>query len=117
MKDDYTDCSCDFNSDIKTNNHNESADMIYRFKFYFDDGTFKLSSCKSKNVENLYYDLNGILDIDIYNSLCKSELTTHQLLLLASKSYPNLYAFKNKRIIKIEIVNTENNEIIDSIDC
>ena len=98
-------------------NYNESTDLIYRFKFYFADGTSKLSNCKSKNVENLYYDLEGILDVDTYKSLCKSELTTHQLLLLASKSYPSLYAFRNKKIIKIEIINTENNEIIDSINC
>lgn len=91
--------------------------LVYRFKFYFDDGTSRLSSCKSENVLGLFLDFEGLMDMDTYKSFDKKKLNEEQILLLAKECYPNLYAFRNKKIIKIEIINTETNEIIDKITC
>lgn len=91
--------------------------LFYRFKFYFDDGISKLSDCKSENVLGLFLDFEGLMDMDTYKSFDKKKLNEEQILLLAKECYPNLYAFRNKKIIKIEIINTETNEIIDKITC
>jgi len=91
--------------------------LVYRFKFYFDDGTFKLSDCKSKDTLGLFLDFEGLMDMDAYKSFDKKKLNEQQILILAKECYPNLYSFRDKKIVKMEIVNTETNEIIETITC
>ena len=85
---------------------------MFRFKFYFKDGTTKLSDGGGKRPTLLFNDFDGLMDWDEFDNLTETDMTTHKILEMAMKNYkgflPDFY--------KIEIVNDETNEIIDSIE-
>ena len=87
-------------------------DMIYSFKYYFTDGTSKLSGCKSKNPLELYNDFDGLIDWKEFDSLHERQLTLHEILELACKAYNGFL----KDFYRIEIVNISTNEVLDYID-
>ncbi len=88
-----------------------NKDMIYRFKYYFIDGTIKYSDCKCNNPLHLYNDFDGLIDWEEFNSLEEKELTLHDILELAIKAYKGFL----KDFYRIEIINTETKEILDYI--
>ena len=87
-------------------------DMIYSFKFYFTDGTSKLSGCKSKDPLKLYNDFDGLINWEEFDSLHEKNPTLHEVLELAFKVYKCFF----KDFYRIEIVNTLTNEVLDYID-
>lgn len=84
---------------------------MYRFKYYYKDGTTKLSG-GGQRPEMMFYDFDGLMDWDEYESLSEKNLTTHEILELAMQLYKGFL----KDFYRIEIVNDETNEVVDYID-
>lgn len=87
-------------------------DCVYRFKYYFCDGKTKTSSIATSKPEELYNDFDGLMDWDEYYDLCKKNLSTHDVLKLASKVYKGFIS----KFYKIEIINDKTKEVIDYIE-
>ncbi len=85
---------------------------IYKFKYYYNDGTTETSSMATPKPEQLYNDFDGLMDWDDYYALDEKKLSTHEVLELAMKVYkgflPDFY--------RIEIINDKSNKIVDYID-
>ena len=85
---------------------------MYRFKFYYNDGSTKLSNGRAVRPTALYNDFDGLLDWDIFDSLEEKNMTTRKILELAVQAYTGFIPeFK-----RIEIINDENDEVVDYID-
>lgn len=95
---------------VKTDSKHNNC--IYKFKYYYNDGTNETSSMATPKPEQLYSDFDGLMDWDEYDALDDKNLSTHEVLELAMKVYkgflPDFY--------RIEIINTKTNEIVDYID-
>lgn len=87
-------------------------DCVYRFKYYFCDGKIKTSSIATSKPEELYNDFDGLMDWDEYYDLGKKNLSTHDVLKLASKVYKGFIP----KFYKIEIINDKTKEVIDYIE-
>lgn len=87
-------------------------DCVYRFKYYFYDGKIKTSSIATSKPEELYNDFDGLMDWDEYYDLGKKNLSTHDVLKLASKVYKGFIP----KFYKIEIINDKTKEVIDYIE-
>lgn len=85
---------------------------MYRFKYYYKDGTSELSGCSGQDPKMMYNDFDGLMDWDEFDSLYEKNLTTHEILELAMEVYKGFL----KDFYRIEIVNDETNEIVDYID-
>lgn len=85
---------------------------MYRFKFYFKDGTSKKSDCYGIRPTILFCDFDGLIDWDEYDKLEEKDMTTDKILKMALKAYENLYP----NIYRIEIINDDTEDIIDYID-
>ena len=85
---------------------------MYRFKYYYKDGTSELSGGRGNTPESMYNDFDGLMDWDEYESLSEKNLSTHEILELAMEVYKGFL----KDFYRIEIVNDETNEIVDYID-
>lgn len=85
---------------------------MYRFKFYYKDGTNESSSIGLENPENLYYDFDGLIDWNEYYSFDELKPTIHEVLEVAMSAYKGFY----KDFYRIEIINDENDEVIDYIN-
>lgn len=85
---------------------------MYRFKFYYNDGTTKLSGGRGVRPTTLYNDFDGLMDWDEYEKLEEKDMTTNKILEMAVDVYkgflPDYY--------RIEIVNDETNEVVDYIE-
>ncbi len=88
------------------------SDCVYRFKYYYKDGTSELSGVCSKTPEGLFNDFDGLMDWDEFDSLNENNMTTHKVLELAMEVYKGFL----KDFYRIEIVNDETNEVVDYID-
>lgn len=86
---------------------------MYRYRFYFKDGTSEISNCKAKNPTSLFYDFDGLMDYDEYYSLTSENTNIKRTLELAFECYKKLY---EKEYYRIEIINDETLEIIDFIE-
>ncbi len=84
---------------------------MYRFKFYFNNGTTKLSDAKSNSPNKLLNNIKGEVDWDAYNNLYKKKMNTKEVLNAALSIYKG---FIND-FYRIEIVNDETNEAIDFV--
>ena len=49
---------------------------MYRFKFYYKDGTNSLSGGRAVRPTALYNDFDGLLDWDEFESLNEEDMTT-----------------------------------------
>ena len=87
-------------------------DCVYRFKYYFCDGKTKTSSIATSKPEELYNDFDGLMDWDEYYDLGKKNLSTHDVLKLASEVYKGFIP----KFYKIEIINDKTKEVIDYIE-
>lgn len=87
-------------------------DCVYRFKYYFYDGKTKTSSIATSKPEELYNDFDGLMDWDEYYDLGKKNLSTHDVLKLATKVYKEFIP----KFYKIEIINDKTKEVIDYIE-
>ena len=87
-------------------------DCVYRFKYYFCDGKTKTSSIATSKLEELYNDFDGLMDWDEYYDLGKKNLSTHDVLKLASEVYKGFIP----KFYKIEIINDKTKEVIDYIE-
>lgn len=85
---------------------------MYRFKYYFKDGTSKISGCYGVRPTVLFNDFDGLMDWDEYESLEEKDMTTTKILSMAM----NVYKGFLKDFYKIEIINDETEEIIDYIE-
>lgn len=85
---------------------------MYRFKYYYKDGTSELSGVWSKTPEGLFNDFDGVMDWDEFDNLTEKDMTTLKVLELAMQAYKGFL----KDFYRIEIVNDETNEIVDYID-
>ena len=86
--------------------------LVYRYKFYYKDGTSNLSGARSTSPNNLWFDFDGLMDWDEYDKLSEKTLTTKEILEIAMKVYKGFL----KDFYRIEIINDETNEVIDYID-
>ena len=86
--------------------------LVYRFKYYYNDETTELSEGRGIRPTALYNDFAGLMDFDEYEKLEEKDMTTHKILEMAIDVYkgflPDFY--------RIEIVNTKTNEVVDYID-
>ena len=85
---------------------------MYRFKFYYNDGTTKLSGGRGIRPTTLYNDFDGLMDWDEYEKLEEKDMTPHKILEMAVDVYkgflPDYY--------RIEIINDETDEVVDYIE-
>ena len=86
--------------------------MAYRFKYYFKDGTIEKSNCYGNTPESLYNDFDGLMDWSEFNQLSDKNMTTKKVLEMAMKVYKGFL----KDFYKIEIINDNTNEVVDSIE-
>jgi len=87
-------------------------DLVYRYKFYYKDGTSELSDARSASPNHLWFDFDGLMDWDEYDKLSEKKLTTKEILEMAMKVYKGFL----KDFYRIEIINDETNEVIDYIE-
>lgn len=85
---------------------------MYRYKLFLRDGNIKILSAKSKTPKGLVYDLDGLIDWDVYESLNDKKMTTKEVLKLAFKGYKFYY----NNYYRMEIINDETNAVIDFIE-
>lgn len=97
-----------FDIDKKTDN------LVYCFKFYFKDGTYKYSGSKAKDPLSLYHAFEGFIDYEKYLTITEVKLSLSQILQLAKDIFPKSNIYKD--ICKIEIVNILNNDILGVIN-
>lgn len=88
--------------------------LIYAFKFFYDDGSIELAGGRSSKPEFLYGSLDGLVSWNEYDKIATSNLSVHELLTYAAGVFKNKW---KKSFYRIEIVNTETNEVIDFVDC
>ena len=86
--------------------------MAYRFKYYYKDGTIEKSNFHGSTPESLYNDFDGLMDWDEFNQLNEQDMTTKRVLEMAMKVYKGFL----KDFYKIEIINDETNEVVDSME-
>ena len=86
--------------------------MAYRFKYYYKDGTIEKSNCHGNTPESLYNDFDGLMDWDEFNQLSEQDMTTKRVLEMAMKVYKGFL----KDFYKIEIINDETEEVLDSME-
>ena len=85
---------------------------MYKFKFYYKDGTTDLNSTGTTTPEELYIDFDGLIDWDEYYSFDKLKPSVHEVLEVATRAYKGFF----KDFNRIEIINEETGEIIDFIE-
>lgn len=85
---------------------------IYSFKYYYNDGTSKVSGCRAEKPEELYNDFDGLIDWEEFDELYNKNLSIHEVLELAVRAYTGFL----QDFYRIEIINTKTNETIDYID-
>lgn len=85
---------------------------MYRFKYYYNDGTTSLSGGGGTRPELMYNDFDGFMDWDDFDKLTESNMTTKQILKLAMKVYKRFL----KDFYRIEIINDQTKEVIDFIE-
>lgn len=91
----------------------EDIVKLYKFKFYYEDGTIEKSRGRATKPEALYNDFDGLMDWLEFDKLNDENMdSTKKVLDLASKIYK-----KNKKgLSRIEIVEEATDRVIDSID-
>ena len=85
---------------------------MYKFKFYYKDGTTDFNSTGTTTPEELYIDFDGLIDWDEYYSFAKLKPSSHEVLEVATRAYKGFL----KDFNRIEIINEETGEIIDYIE-
>lgn len=85
---------------------------MYRFKFYYNDGTNRLSDGHAVRPTALYNDFDGLLDWETFESLHEKNMTTTKILELAVRAYKEILP----KFYRIEIIDDRTNEVIDYID-
>ena len=85
---------------------------MYRFKYYYKDGTSELSGVWSKTPERLFNDFDGLMDWEEFNNLYEKDMTARKVLELAMQVYKGSL----KDFYRIEIFNDETNEVVDYIE-
>ena len=83
----------------------------YAFRFCYKDGSAKDHAVNGK-IETMFYDFDGLLDWEEYDSLPSKNLTAKDILKMAF----NLYRKSYGNYIRVEIIRIATNEIIDYID-
>ncbi len=86
--------------------------MSYRYRYFYKDGTVKVSGCYGKKATDMYNDFDGLMDWDEFNNLSEKNMTTKEILEMAFKIYKGFL----KDYYRIEIINDETNEVVDYID-
>lgn len=85
---------------------------MYRFKYYYKDGSTKLSDIKTKKPEKLYNDFDGLIEWDDLYAFDNRPVTTKEVLETAVKAYKGFLP----DFCRIEIINDETNDVVDYID-
>ncbi len=85
---------------------------MYRFKYYYKDGTTEISSLNMDAPEELYEDFDGLIEWEELYSFDLNKPTVHEVLEVAMRAYKDLL----KDFYRIEIINDETNEVVDYID-
>ncbi len=87
-------------------------DGIYRFKYYYRDGTTDVSAIKTSKPEELYNDFDGLIEWEELYAFDGRKVTTKEVLETAVKAYkgflPDFY--------RIEIINDKTGEVVDYIE-
>lgn len=85
---------------------------MYRFKFYYKDGTEEVSNFAMENAEDLYIDFDGLIDWNEYYSFDELKPDISELLEVARRAYTGFY----KDFYRIEIIDDLNNKVIGFIN-
>lgn len=85
---------------------------MYRFKFYYKDGTNSLRGGRAVRPTALYNDFDGLIDWDEFENLNEKDMTTKRILELAVRAYKEFIPEFNR----IEIIDDTSNDVIDYID-
>ena len=86
--------------------------LKYSFKFYYEDGSSKIAGGKSSKPEYLKYDFDGLISWEEYDKIADDKSVTAQDIVNMAKQFFN--KFENERIVKVEIINIETNEVVVS---
>ena len=86
--------------------------LKYSFKFYYDDGSSKVAGGKSSKPEYLKYDFDGTISWEEYDRIADNPNITVQEVVNMAKDFFNRW--ENGKIIKVEIIDIETNEVIVS---
>lgn len=93
--------------------YNSNMEKVYSFKIFYNNGENRVLGGRASKPEFLYGEFDGMVSWEEYDKIAASKMTVKELLACASKVFKNTF----KNINRIEIINIENNEIIDFIDC
>ncbi len=85
---------------------------MYRYKYYYKDGTEEISECWGKTPTSMYNDFDGLMDWDDFYALEEKDMTTKKILEMAMVLYKGFL----KDFYRIEIINDETNEVVDYIE-
>lgn len=89
--------------------------MMYRFKYYYKDGSTEISLGYATKPEYLYNDFDGFMDSDDFYSLSEKNLTTKDILKMTFEIYKNFRDFK-KEFYRLEIIEDPTGRVIDSLE-
>lgn len=87
--------------------------LPYCFKFYYTDGTSEYVGGKGKSPTTLYNDFDGLMEWTEFYKLQEKDMTTTKILEMAMELYKD---YLKKEYYRIDIVNHETEEIIDSLE-
>ncbi len=85
---------------------------MYRYKYYYKDGTEEISGCWGKTPTSMYNDFDGLMDWDDFYALEEKDMTTKKILEMAMVLYKGFL----KDFYRIEIINDETGEVVDYIE-
>lgn len=86
--------------------------LVYCFKFYFNDGTNEICGGKASKPEYLYNDFDGLMSWEEFDKLSENKPDIKETLKLAMTLYKKIL----KDFYRVEIINIKTNEVIDYIE-
>ena len=86
--------------------------LEFAFKFYYDDVSSKVAGGKSSKPENLKFGFDGTISWEEYDRIADNPNIAVQEVANMAKEFFN--KTENNKIIKVEIINIETNEVIVS---
>ena len=85
---------------------------MYRFKYYYKDGTIKLSTKSYENISDFDSEIRKLTKNESFTTTLNDKKDFHAFLNLAIKEYEKNY----NNIYRIDIIDNNTNKILDYVD-